>query len=616
MGSRFFVPSGIAVLTAIACNSSDNTTQVGVSGGGLGGGGQAVQGGSAGAAGAAGRGGAGGSGGVAGAAGDAGAGGQAASSIRTYPWEPITKVRILPDSHVPVPEGDTISISACHDQFEPSSFVITALKDLKDITITAPTLRSSQGDTIPASDINIRTVKVWWRGQDDDDNMDHYHDPPASHCSRVIGHFLRPSLLLKDDGLVKVDIENTMNYLRVTVGGVEQYVDITTPTAEFPSDAIVKDADTLRPFSLKTGENKQIWITTHIPPNAQPGAYSGEIVVSAPSEAPAGIHFKVDVLPFELARSPVQYGVYYRGKISTSAGKLSESKTLEQYLREMKNMAEHGILYPTIYQENDSNLPTALSLRNQGGLSNDALYSIGITTGSPSTQADLDALKTRIAAYRSVASQNGYKELYVYGIDEAVGEVLLSERPAWQAVHDAGAKAFVACGTTAVDLVGDLLDLAVMDGVWKPDQVAKWHGKGKKIFSYGNPQGGLENPEIYRANYGIGFWSVGYDGEMTYAYQHSMGPNIWNDWDTPHSSTGNWYYRDIVFAFPTSDGVIDTIGWEGQREAVNDVRYVATLTSKTGSDTLAQTIVGDSVAKGESMATTRKRIIEQILLHM
>ena len=46
--------------------------------------------------------------------------------------------------------------------------------------------------------------------------------------------------------------------------------------------------------------------------------------------------------------------------------------------------------------------------------------------------------------------------------------------------------------------------------------------------------------------------------------------NIWNDFD----STG---FRDHVFAYPTMDGVIDTIQWEGWREGVDDVRYVTTL---------------------------------------
>ncbi len=56
---------------------------------------------------------------------------------------------------------------------------------------------------------------------------------------------------------------------------------------------------------------------------------------------------------------------------------------------------------------------------------------------------------------------------------------------------------------------------------------------------------------------------------MDWAYQSGFG-NIWNDFDNPD-------YRDEVFAYPTTDGVIDTIQWEGFREGVNDIRYLSTL---------------------------------------
>ena len=39
-------------------------------------------------------------------------------------------------------------------------------------------------------------------------------------------------------------------------------------------------------------------------------------------------------------------------------------------------------------------------------------------------------------------------------------------------------------------------------------------------------------------------------------------------------------YRDHVFAYPTLNGVIDTIQWEGFREAVDDVRYLTTLCAR------------------------------------
>ena len=56
---------------------------------------------------------------------------------------------------------------------------------------------------------------------------------------------------------------------------------------------------------------------------------------------------------------------------------------------------------------------------------------------------------------------------------------------------------------------------------------------------------------------------------MDYAYQHGFG-HVWNDFDDKT-------YRDHVFAYPTLNGVIDTVQWEGFREGVDDVRYLTTL---------------------------------------
>ena len=56
---------------------------------------------------------------------------------------------------------------------------------------------------------------------------------------------------------------------------------------------------------------------------------------------------------------------------------------------------------------------------------------------------------------------------------------------------------------------------------------------------------------------------------MDYAYQHSF-THEWNDFD-------NASYRDHTMAYPTENGVVDTVQWEGFREAVDDVRYLTTL---------------------------------------
>ena len=95
------------------------------------------------------------------------------------------------------------------------------------------------------------------------------------------------------------------------------------------------------------------------------------------------------------------------------------------------------------------------------------------------------------------------------------------------------------------------------------------------MHNYSNPSGAIEQPYTFR--YHVGLWLVrsGMDGLQTYAYQHGVGVGksmgrIWDDFDDK-------IYRAIAFAYPTVDGVVDTLQWEGVREGVDDVRYLTTL---------------------------------------
>jgi PKD repeat protein len=520
-------------------------------------------------------------------------------SIVPYPWDPSSSTRILPFNYaVPAAPSNNFSLEATRNQFESTSFVITAQKDLTNIGISIPDLKSEQGNSLSANSINVRTVKVWYQASPNDVWLNHND------------YILAPELLLKDDGLVKVDYTNKINYLKVSINGSQQYIDISNPAAVFPASATVTDASTLQPFSLAANENKQLWVTVHVPANTPAGDYKGNITITAASETPVIMPFTVMVLPFDLETAPLEYSLYYRGRIPATSqpGINSEYKTATQYSLELQDMKDHGVLYPVLYQGNDKMLGTALSLRAQSGLPMDHIYVVSLETGNPTTPAGLSALATQVTQWKSTTTQYGFSNFYAYGIDEATGTTLQSERTAWQTAKQNGANIFVAGSPDAVNIVGDLLNVAVIAGNLNATLAAQWHSYGQRIFSYAHPQVGVEDPELYRKNYGFTLWNAGYDGAMNYAYQHSYG-NIWNDFDSVDQ-----HYRDHVFAYPTSTGVIDTIQWEGWREGVDDTRYLATLKKKEGSDVSGRAIVSNSLVAGNNMATIRKKVIAQILL--
>ena len=183
----------------------------------------------------------------------------------------MTSTRVLPFNYtVPAAPGNTFSVTACRDEFESGSFIINAQKDLSGVSISVPTLYDSKGNSIPASAINVRTVKVWYQTGLTDPNM----------WFNTQKKYLAPELLLKDDSLVKVDYVNQTNYLKVTINGVQQYIDISNPAGTFPSNAQIRDAQTLQPFSLKAKENKQIWVTVHVPASTPTGDYYGNLAIT------------------------------------------------------------------------------------------------------------------------------------------------------------------------------------------------------------------------------------------------------------------------------------------------------------------------------------------------
>lgn len=515
--------------------------------------------------------------------------------LEVYPWEPVVSQKILPTTFpLPVSIGSNLAVQACRGEFEPASFIVRSNKNLTDIKIAATDLIGEVGRPIPASAVDIRLVKCWYQSG----------TGTVENQKTVV---LTPELLLRDDTLVRVDTVLKRNYLKVTINDFQQHIDISKPTAVFPDKAVVKDALTLQPFSMTAKSNKQVWVTVRVPADALSGDYRGVVNVMVPGEGVMILPLTVTVLPFDLPAPSLEYSIYYHGKLyeGVKNGINSDWKTDSQYRAEMDNMKEHGAASPNLYQSfNEALLKQALAIRKQAGMKEDVLYVVGSWLGNPTSVEGLAKLSETIRKWLGLVKAYGYKDIFFYGVDEAVGEQLVAEKASWQEVHKAGAKVFVSCFQGAVDSVGDLLDLAILNGVIKTAEVDKWHAKGKKVFIYNNPQAGIEDPLLYRRNYGFQLWHAGYDGLMSYVYQRSFG-HIWNDFDDKA-------YRDHVFAYPTSSGVVDTVQWEGFREAVDDMRYLAALEKKKGKSYTKQWL-GQKLSNGDGPKSVRQEIIRMLL---
>ncbi len=494
---------------------------------------------------------------------------------------PISSTPILPSTYpLPGQKSLDLRVTACRGEFEPTSFVLRAQShDMNEVKLTATDLHSvNRNAVISSTHVDLKIVKPWFQSYYAWNEMGIGKSDPPDFRQRLV-----PELLLKDDALVRIDMSAERNFVRLDRGSpVYEWINqkklavskqVLPSMQEFP----IKDAKTLQPFALPRGTSKQVWATVFVPPDTPPDEYSGDIEVRSNGALQGTIKITLNVHRFELAESKIIYSIYYRAVLDDARASVgSEYRNTEQMRKELQNLLNHGVRNPTMYQPflwGKGYLREALQLRYDLGMNNVPLYYIGAQTtasslGTDSIQAE-KKLKTVFPQINGVAQEHRFTSVYIYGADEAQGAALVAQRRLWDIVHGLGGKVFVAGFTGSFELVGDSLDLLVHAHQPSVLEATKWQGNGHKIFNYANPQSGPENPFLFRLNYGVMLWANGYDGAMPYAYQHCFG-SCWNDIDHPK-------YRDHNLTYPTADGVIDTLAWEGFREAVDDLRYLTTL---------------------------------------
>lgn len=497
--------------------------------------------------------------------------------------EPISNYKILPftENIENAVQSDTISITVARDSYEPASFLIrTGDLPQKNIEIQLDDLKAetknNQGNIsyhyLPKKFIDIKVVKCWYQAKG-------YR--PGATPSKKIEKLLTPELLLHNDNLVSVDYINQVDMAR-------NYKEI-------------EDSENLLPFSIPPRQNKQVWLTIHVTQDIQPGEYKGRLLIKSLTSTTKEVKLKINVLPFLLPPTTLEYGFYYDGRLGDSNNPIvvgSGQKTEKQMRAELEDMIAHGLTNATVWHRVDKDktqwerdwvrLEKTLTIRRDVGWGNKPLLYLDWID---SFRDDFEKYREKIRQITSIAKENGIKEVYIYGVDEKIGHELSELQPLYASVHDAGAKNFVAGNLEEfLQHANGLVDLLVVKGPYsdiKLKQTAEAKRQGKIVFFYNNPQAGLEEPATYRQNFGVNLYLSGADGTLSYCYQNSPG---WNDW---HGSTS--FSRPIIMAYPTIYKPISTIQWEGWREGINDVRFLLLAQQVSGFD--SRLLVGQSAVK-------------------
>lgn len=495
---------------------------------------------------------------------------------------PLSGIKILPHTDpLPGERSTTIMMQACPGEYEPASFVIRPLTaDVQDVMPVAGDLVSDRS-VIAGNNVDIKLVKVWYQAGGAGE---------THRIKRGVTPVMIPELLINDDDLVVVDTRTKKNFLRASINGHSQLVDISQAEAQKGqvvkpvSEFDVRDGSSLQPIKLiERNKAQQYWITVRVPDNALPGEYAGSIQIKSGGRNIGTMILNLKVLPFNLKDPTLTYSLYYHAHLVSGVGTISSKFKSEAQLRaELQDMFNHGVKNPTVYQDpgNKELLAKVLTIRRQVGMGGQPLFYLGIKTEDVNNQHAKARYVEAAKRLMAVANENGVSGLYVYGIDEAEEGLLEKQKTIWGALRQEGVKIFVAGWRPGHwNLVKESLDVYV-DGQ-PPDRTVadSFRGHGNKVFAYNTPQVGIENPLVYRRNYGLRLWQAGYDGAMDYAYQHGFG-FVWNDFD--HDE-----FRDHNFTYPTSTGVISTIAWEGFREGVDDVRYINVLEALINKESLS-----------------------------
>ncbi len=441
--------------------------------------------------------------------------------------------------------GGGVDLVACRGEFESVSLSLLATRPLKQVRLELSELRSPEGHVLPASIVDPYHVICWYQN-----GVGTIHAGATAFVAE---------LLMKDPTLVTVDPKTRKNVLRF--------------------DPIPTDSAILQPIDIPAFESRQVWLTCRVPTDARPGRYAGRIVIRDAVGVCATVPVNLRVPAWDLARSPMLHGLYYGRRIPKLDSVEQEQAFLKVLEEEIRDQVEHGCnvvatyVHTTRLPSDPSPFATAQRISDmlkKYGVEGTPYFSVVDFVGSQSGPEQLAKVTRHAREVGEWALKNGHPAYCFQGRDEASGDALRSQRPAWEAARAGGGKMWVACGANYFPVMGDILDYPVVSGTLIPSLARQVHGKGYKILSYGNPQAGVERPEVYRRNYGLALRVAGYDGAIDYEYRTIDDKSAWDDFDHDH-------YRDHNFAYPAVGKPVDTIQFEGWREAVDDLRYAATL---------------------------------------
>ncbi len=400
------------------------------------------------------------------------------------------------------------------------------------------------GGTIPGpSSVDLRVVKVWEQAA--------LHWEAFGPEDRI----LVPELLLKDDRIGFAESRDDQ--------GVYQAPHILN--VPFGTDVPARGV-------------KQIWLTVKLPETIPDGVYDGLLTLRTKQGlARRAVPLRITVLPFTLPPPRHLYGIYYRWR-PWSRGRSAIPE--DRFRADLAALNQAGFNSVTV--GNPDQLARWVDAVRAAGMTGPLVIMGGRQEASAAA-----ALRICRAARL---------EGYFYGIDEPNGEEKLQRHKELSALlHKAGGKVMTAIlPETARKLKqgGEGLDWAnhsIQNGhaaAYIRELRQRKTGRTAPFETY-YWQVYEENPTRNRLLCGFYLWTSGLDGAFPYEYQSppSALPYTTDARQSMHNvkpGAGPRTFRAWYLTYPSLEGPVSTLQWEGCRQGIDDTRYLVLLEDLLG----------------------------------
>ena len=323
--------------------------------------------------------------------------------------------------------------------------------------------------------------------------------------------------------------------------------------------------------TVEPGTTRVFWLTFHAPVEASAGVHHGTITLTAQDRPPTQLQLAITVLPFELPRADIAFGMYYYRVIPLLRN--------DDYQRLVyRDMRDHGMTSVSVYVFDskwvedpatgkgkvkfDPAADEELRLMKEEGLYRRGIpvhieeYNVGCHQ-STTFETPLDEADQAEAArqYWQYVRRHNYPELLLYLKDEPS----VDQPPAyfrWAAGwKKSSLRTITAMSDRAASQLGYLHDVwSVKVGQITPEMLAEAERCGSEVWTY-DFTFAHSNPLINRYYTGLYTWGLGLKGNFMWIYFHS----------------GDNYVR------PVAGDPKPTVAWEGRREGVDDYCYLQLL---------------------------------------